>query len=221
VPRREGVAHLEVEMAEDADSSGLIALMWAAWIYWNIYLWLDYVSSPGQPKTERLGNRLSEPQLNDGLSLATALVPPSLEALIFEIVRRDGARTVEDFLTEMLERYEAIVAAFDAGNRELLQNFAGPEVYGAFSEAIATRELKPPRRVETVFSKIEAPEIIGGLIDAERMEVCIRFASEAFRLTAQTDGIPVRRQCIDVWTFARPLSSPRGAWLLVATEAGP
>jgi predicted lipid-binding transport protein (Tim44 family) len=218
VPCREGVAPTEVEM-EDADNSGLIALMWAAWIYWNIYLWLDYASSQ-QPKAARLGNRLSEPQVN-GPSLETAPVPSNLEALMLEIVWRDGARTIKDFLAEMLENYEAIVAAFDAGNRELLQSLAAPEAYRAFSEAISQRESQNLEPVKTVFSKIEPPEIIGGLIDAAHMEVCIRFTSEAFRVADRADGVPGRRQCIDVWTFARPLSSPRGAWQLVATEAGP
>jgi predicted lipid-binding transport protein (Tim44 family) len=147
-----------------------------------------------------------------------------LEELIAEILRRSDIESLDDFLTKALDAYEGIIAAFDRGAREELRTLLSPDVYNLFSDAIAIREAER-RFVETVFSRIEQPEIIDAVADAAHVELSIRFAGECFKLSRGTDGQLVdkaRGECrtIDIWTFSRTLSSGDGSWILVATAVG-
>jgi len=210
-------------MPQDADGSGLVALIWVAWIYWNIYWWLGHMSSLQRAEQERQLGLLDLPTDAKTLSpSATILVPTGLEALVSEILRRDGAVRIEDFLGERLAAYERIVAAFDSGDRDVLRKLVSPEVFDVFSDAIATREAQR-ENVETVFSRIEPQEIVGGLIDETHMVVSVRFAGESFKTFRNAAGQLLegadRCRVIDIWTFARTLSSRRDAWRVVATQA--
>jgi predicted lipid-binding transport protein (Tim44 family) len=209
-------------MPQDADSSGLISLIWAAWIYWNVYWWLHRQSSPEHAEKDRQeGNR---PSFAENGGTAAGPVPPRLEALVSEILRRDGAAEVDDFLRRRLAAYEATIAAFDAGDRDTLRELVSAEVYDVFSQAIAARESRQ-QASETVFSQIDPPEIVDGLIDETHMEVSVRFVGECFKLFRNAAGEPVhetpdRCRSADIWTFGRTLSSREHAWRVLATEAG-
>lgn len=211
-------------MPQDADGSGLVSLIWAAWIYWNIYWWLAHLSSLEQVKKERRQRgSFGSPVDAKAISLS-ASVRSDLEALVSEVLRRDGAATVEDFLGKRLAAYEAIIAAFDSGDRETLRKLVSAEVFNVFSDEIAVREAQQ-QSIETVFSRIEPPKIIDGLIDEAYMEVSIRFVGESFKLFRGgagqlIEGTPGRYRSIDIWTFGRTLSSRESAWRVVATEAG-
>lgn len=214
-------------MPQDTDSSSLIALLWAGWIYLNIYWWLEYLSSLGQAaKNAPWRPSVATPDTAhaEWRPVDTAVVPPHLEALATEILRRDGTRRIDEFLSSRLAAYEAIVTAFDLGDRALLRKLVSSEVYDVFSDAITEREARR-QNIETVFSQIDPPEIVGGLIDEAHMEIAVQFASECFKLSRDTageliEGSPCRCRNIDIWTFARPLSSGENAWRVVATEAG-
>lgn len=212
-------------MPQDAESSGLISLLWAIWIYLNIYWWLDNLSSPeqadkSQPRRHWLGS------WSDGATvspLAAAAVPLHLEALVSEILRRDSGGLVEDFLSKLLAAYETIVVAFDSGDRTILRRLVSPDVYDALSNAMTARESQQIS-VETVFSQIDPPEIVSGLIDEAHMEISVRFVGECFRLCRNTAGELIegtdRYRNIEIWTFARALSPRESAWRVVATEEG-
>jgi predicted lipid-binding transport protein (Tim44 family) len=190
----------------------------------NVYSWIENRSSPEQtdgnlPQGRPFGfasNATTIPRL------AAAAVRPDLEALVSEILRRDG-ELIEDFLSKLLATYETIVAAFDAGDRVMLRRLVSPEVYDALSGAIAARESRGIT-VETVFSRIATPEVVDGLIGEDHMEISVRFVGECFKLWRNPageliDGATDRSRNIDIWTFARMLSSREDAWRVVATEA--
>lgn len=210
-------------MPEEADGSALVSLLWAAWIYWNIYWWLDHWSSLQQEKKAGPQYAPSGPSFAGRAisSLAGAPAPAKLEALVCEILQHDGAAAIEEFLSQRLEVYEAVVAAFDSGDGATLHNLVSPDVYDAFLTAIEAREAQH-RTVRTVFSRIE-PAIVDGLIDESRMEVSIRFVGECFKLSRNaagqwTERAPNRYENVDIWTFGR---TPREkTWRVVATEAG-
>lgn len=123
----------------------------------------------------------------------------------------------------MLTAYETIVVAFDSGDRTMLRRLVSPEVYDALSDAMTARESQQIT-VETLFSRIDPPEIVNGLIDEAHMEISVRFVGECFRLCRNTAGELIEgtdgHRNIDIWTFARALSSRESAWRVVATEAG-
>jgi predicted lipid-binding transport protein (Tim44 family) len=210
----------KVQMPQDGDGSGLIYLIWAAWIYWIVYSRLDRLSSLEQTEKERkrhdpLGASHNARAISP--STATAITP-TLEMLVTEILRRDGAAEVGHFLSQRLAAYEATVAAFNAGDRETLRELLSSEVYDVFSDAIAAREARQ-QNIKTVFSQIDTPVIVDGLIDETHMEIAVRFVSESFELSCQ-DRPPDRRQNVDIWTFGRVRSSHDGAWRVTATGAG-
>lgn len=202
-------------MSQDTDGSGLISLLWAIWIFLNIYWWHDYLTAPEGGENERRQGFIAKEMIR------AVVASSDLEALVSKILRRDGGTAVEHFLDERLAAYESIVAALDSGDRRTLRKLASPEVYDAFSEAIEARQ----ENTKTVFSRIDLPEILDGLIDETHMEVSIRFVAESFKLPCNASGqsivrIPNRRRSADIWTFGRVLSSPDSKWLLVATEVG-
>lgn len=209
-------------MPQDADGSGLVALIWAAWIYWNVYWWLGQLTAPEEGEEERRFNRPGAPQEIQTPPPPANSGPPTLEALAGEILRRDGAAGIADFLAERLAGYETIVAAFDAGDLDVLRPLLSAEVFDVFSDAILSRE-QDRERIETLFSQIEPAEIVGGAVGDDHMEVAIRFAGECFKVRRdaagrRSDDAPVKSYNTDIWTFAR---TPQDrTWRVIATEAG-
>ncbi|GEM_PF-5775823 len=206
-------------MPQDADGSGLVSLLWGLWIYWTISSWCDHLSS--QAKKDRRPTRPSS--LSAISPLKGPPVPAVLDALMSEILRRSGDITVEDFVDDRLAAYEAIVAAFDAGDRRILRNLVSPEVYDTFSEAIAAKEARH-ETTETLFSSIEPPEILAARLFETQAEVSIRFVADSYKLSRNASGQPTggvseRRRNSDVWTFGCTSSSPAQEWRLVAVEA--
>jgi predicted lipid-binding transport protein (Tim44 family) len=139
-----------------------------------------------------------------------------------EILQRDGTASVEAFVGNALATYEAVVSAFDAGDRDALSRWLSPEVYDAFSKTIGEREEAGEEMVETLFSRIE-PEIIEARVEEERMEVSIRFTSESFKLPRRPVSLffrnvstPLRN--VGIWTFARNPAVPDDLWRVVATQ---
>lgn len=211
-------------MSQDADGSGLVSLIWGLWIYWSIYWWHQHLSSLSQAKKEPQPGSSNSPTGGAILQSKDSAASSDLNSFVSELLRRYGSIAVRDFLNERLAAYEAIVAAFDSGDRRTLRKLVSSDVYHTFSDAIATREAQQ-ESTETLFSRIEPPEILAGLIDETYTEVSIRFVAESYKLSRNVSGhligsTPHRRHSIDVWTFGCTSSSPAGEWRLVATEVG-
>lgn len=207
-------------MPQDTEGSGLVSLLWGLWIYWTIASWSEYLSSLSQAR--------KQPPTRHGS--VTAIAPSTgspiianLDAVMSEILRHYGT-TAKDFVEDRLAAYEAIVAAFDAGDRGTLRQLVSSEVFAAFSDAIAAREARD-ERTETIFSCIDPPKILAGRLHETHAEIWIRFVAESYKLSRDTSGQLIgaaldRRRSVDIWTFGCPLSSPTHEWRLVAVEAG-
>lgn len=211
-------------MSQDADGSGLVTLVWGLWIYWTIYWWHDHLSSLSQAKKEMQSDAISSPAGSAISLLRGSAISPGLDAFVSELLRRYGRVSVREFLDERLTAYETIVAAFDSGDRATLRMLVRADVYETFLDAIAARETRQ-ESAETVFSLIEPPEILSGLVYETRAVVSIRFKSEFYKLSRDASGQLIgrttdRHQSIDVWTFGYESSSPAGKWRLAATEVG-
>ncbi len=210
-------------MTQDTDGSGLGSLLWGLWICWSIYWWHQHLSSLSQAKKQPrpcparspAGGAISLPK---GSALSSGL-----DSFVSELVRRYGRAAVNNFLDERLAAYESIVAAFDSADRTTLRKLVSADVYDTFSTEIAAREARQ-ENTETVFSLIEPPEILSGLIDETHAEVSLRFIVEFYKLSRNASGHPAgptphRHRSIDVWTFGCA-SYPAGEWRLIATEVG-
>lgn len=213
-------------MPQDADGTGLISLIWLACMYWNLYWCLERLGALEQAgKADVAGDAAGAagPARRTPLANVKAM-SPALAGRVDDILRRDSAVTVEAFLQERLAAYEAVVAAFDAGDRDALRELVSSEVFEIFRATIDLREIRG-QRIETAFAWIEPSEIIEARIAVEQMEIVIRFTGAYFEFARDSIGLlakgaPAMRRCSDVWTFARNLTAPGSGWRVVATEAG-
>jgi predicted lipid-binding transport protein (Tim44 family) len=100
-------------------------------------------------------------------------------------------------------------------------------VYEVFLGAITERE-RNGERVETTFVHIGQPEVAAADITGDRALITVRFVSEMFHIARSQTGEPVgdtasdtsatSQSTVDLWTFARAMTSHDRAWTLVATE---
>lgn len=211
-------------MPHEADSTGLTTLLWLICVYWNLVWFTQQLTSLGQAGNGETAEQAAGDQVQqkpDPRALS-AIISRSAAASMREILQRDGAASVEAFIGGALATYEAVVSAFDAGDRDALSHLLAPDVYDAFSETIAQREEEGEEAAETLFSRIE-PEIVEARIEEERMEVSIRFTSESFKLPRRPAGLLFRNVSsplhgVDIWTFARNPAVRDDGWLVVATR---
>jgi predicted lipid-binding transport protein (Tim44 family) len=141
---------------------------------------------------------------------AIASVDPSFDANVF----LQGARAA----------YEMIVSAFAQGDTKTLKGLLAKEVYESFAATIADRE----RRGETVqstFVAIDRATIREAELRGSTAEIEVRFASQLVTVTRDKDGAIIDgnpdkvTELVDVWTFARDVTSRDPNWKLVHTEA--
>lgn len=212
-------------MGHDFDGSGVLSLVWAAWVYWWVYKWLELMGQT-EARNEDGGRDRLKPADGDALPPASqgpgqARIAETLHAVVAEILRREGSATPESFLACAAAAYETVVAAFDAGDRETLGRMVSPDVYDAFMDAIAARQAGG-ETARTVFARIDPPQILDAAIDRTHMRVSIRFIGEAFRLPQDAAGAVAggasRYRSVDVWTFERRLFPNRSLWHVVATR---
>ena len=211
-------------MPHEADSTGLSTLFWLICIYWNLVWFTQQMTSLGQagtgePAEQTVGDQA---QHKSDPRAFSAIVSRGAAASMHEILQRDGTATLDAFVGRALTTYEAVVSAFDAGDRDALSRWLSPEVYDAFNKSIGEREEAGEEVVETLFSRIE-PEIVEARIEEERMEVSIRFTSESFKLPRRPVSLFFRNvstplRSTGIWTFARNPAVPDDLWRVVATQ---
>lgn len=209
-------------MSEESGGSAIAWLLYALAVYWIASSWrahLTRIVATDDVRRRHDGAMDALP----AASAADATTGRDRDALLSEILRREGT-TIDDFLARTLTCYERIIAAFNAGDRKALGKLVSSDVYQAFDAAIADREANGTN-VETLFARIEPPEIIDGVVDTAHMEISVRFVGEIFNVSRNAAGqligeAPAAHRSVDIWTFARKLSPRGGGWCLVATRAG-
>jgi len=129
------------------------------------------------------------------------------------------------FITGARAAYEMIVIAYAEGDRRTLKNLLSREVYEGFEQVIRDREGRG-ETAETKFVSIDATDIMAAEMRARTAQITVRFTSQIISATRDRagtviDGSPEKvTEVIDVWTFARDMSSRDPNWKLVATESG-
>ncbi len=207
-------------MPEEGGGSVVGWLMYVLAVYWIASSWRTHLSQIAAIDDVR-PKRSGAAEAQSSAPLPEEAASSGLDAVLLEILRRETAATLDEFLARTLAFYERIVAAFDSGDRETLAKLVSPDVYKAFDRAIADREVAGTIP-ETVFARLDPPEIIDGSVEATHMEISVRFVGEVFNLSHDAAGhmiekTPTARRSIDIWTFARELR--RGSdWRLVATQ---
>ncbi len=129
------------------------------------------------------------------------------------------------FIAGARAAYEMIVNAYAEGDRRILKNLLLREVYDGFEAVIREREGRG-ETAETKFVSIDATDVMAAEMRGRTAQITVRFVSQIISVTRDRagnviDGSPDKvTEVIDVWTFARDISSRDPNWKLVATEAG-
>ena len=141
------------------------------------------------------------------------------------IAAADPSFALGPFMEGARAAYEAIVMAFARGDRATLEPLLAKDVYDGFASAVAARE-QAGETVETTFVSMDKATIEDAQFRGSTAQVAIRFETKLITVTRDRDGKVVdgspdsQSEVIDVWTFARDVTSRDPNWKLVATETG-
>lgn len=130
-----------------------------------------------------------------------------------------------DFVEGAKAAYEMIIGAFATGDRQSLRGLLAKDVNESFAAAIADRESRG-ETVETTFVSIDKTEFTDVQMRGKTANITVKFQSKLITATRDKNGVIVEGNpdkvvdMIDIWTFARDLTSRDPNWRLVATEAG-
>jgi predicted lipid-binding transport protein (Tim44 family) len=148
---------------------------------------------------------------------------PLADGLI-SVARADRSFDPEHFLVGARQAYEMIVTAFAEGNRKTLRNLLSKEVFDGFATALSEREARG-EQIDQSFVGINKAEIVEAELKGNMAHVAVRFASELISATMDRGGTVISgdpkriKEVIDIWTFAREVTSRDPNWKLVATQA--
>ncbi len=132
---------------------------------------------------------------------------------------------LDAFISGAKTAYEMILTSFAKGDRGALQNLLDKDVFESFSAAIAARESRGETMTTHVVG-IDQVTVEDAALRDRSAQITLRFASKLESATRDKtgtviDGSPDKGvDMIDVWTFARDVSSRDPNWRLVATQTG-
>jgi len=153
---------------------------------------------------------------------------PAITEGLLEIAKLDSAFDPAAFLSGAGTAYEMIVSAFAEGNRRMLKDLLGKDVYDGFTAAIADRESRE-ETVDQQFVGIKKAEMLEAEVKNGIASITIRFASELISAIRNKAGDVISgdaqkiKDVTDIWTFSRDISTAKARsnpnWRLVATQA--
>jgi predicted lipid-binding transport protein (Tim44 family) len=129
-----------------------------------------------------------------------------------QIGAADASFNPEKFLAGAQWAFEMIVKSFASGDKAALKPLLSDSVYGDFSRAIDARQDHPDEHGMEL-QRIVSATFSDAKLDGRMAEITVRFVSEQ----KSHEGEEVRM--IDLWRFARDVSSKDPNWRLVATGA--
>ena len=147
-----------------------------------------------------------------------------LDKALRAIAERDSTFTPEAFLNGARLAYEMIVAGFARGDRKALKSLLSRDVYQSFVRQIEAREAEGQTQ-ETDIVGIEKAVIVDAALEGSEASVTVKFVCSLIQVLRDSDGDVIDgdpktiRDVVDIWTFARNVSSRDPNWKLVATEA--
>lgn len=201
------------------DQASEIAGNWPAIIllslWWGVISVLDLlarqhdIGKPARPAPEPPGSGVPE-VADDSRWAALRALDPGFDA--------------GNFLAGAQRAYEAILLAYAQGNVEALRPLLSAAVLQAFAEACAARRERG-ETLELTFIGMRSAEIVATEASSGTMEITVRFRAEIVSVERTAAGGVLSGDpaavvaTADLWTFARPVSADRSAWILIATDS--
>ncbi len=182
---------------------------------------LRRAESPSGDKVVSMGNRgapMPPP-------LVTSTPADAVAAGLERIRSADSSFDAPQFLQGARIAFEAVVAAFAAGDKGRLRPLLSDEVYRPFTAAIDERS-HAGETLETRVLAHKAADIVEAGLAGRIARVTVKFVSDQINVLRAhdgsiVDGDPDRAvEKTDFWSFARDTRSGDPNWVLVATASG-
>ncbi len=127
------------------------------------------------------------------------------------------------FLTGAENAFRMIVEAFANGDRETLRSLLSPDVYADFEAAVSARE-RAGERQRTELVALRESALLEADLRGTVATLGVRFVSDQVNVTFGPTGQIVSgseavTETIDIWSFARDLTSADPIWHLVGTRS--
>lgn len=129
-----------------------------------------------------------------------------------------------EFMAGAKSAYEMIVMAFAEGDKPTLEMLLARDVYEGFSTAIDERQARG-ESIEQTFVGLESADILEAQLEEDEAQITLRFRCQLIAATRDresriVDGDPNKvSDVVDIWTFARDISSRDPNWRLIATQS--
>jgi predicted lipid-binding transport protein (Tim44 family) len=235
-------------MQEPFDISTIIFALLAAFVVWKLRSVLGTRTGHERPPERRTRTEVAEDAAGDGKVIRLpgaandsisaepnkagpdrwspfAQAGTPVAAGFDQVVALDPSFRPREFVEGAKSAYEMIISAFAAGDRNALKGLLAKDVYESFVAAIADRESRG-EVAETTFVSIDRADYTDVQLRGKTANITVKFQSKLISATrdksgAVIDGSPDKVvDMIDIWTFARDVTSRDPNWRLVATEAG-
>ncbi|RLQ89155.1 Tim44/TimA family putative adaptor protein [Notoacmeibacter ruber] len=173
----------------------------------------------GQPTPE-----MAEDDTEERVRQADQIAKPGTPANdgLRTIVEKDPSFEPRRFMDGARAAHEMIVQAFATGDRKTLSSLLSPEVMRDFDTALIERQ-KAGHEVESTYVGLEKADIQTAGMSGNEAQITIRFVSQMISATYDSERNLVEGDAdqvtegVDVWTFARDVTSPDPNWQLIAT----
>ncbi len=181
--------------------------------------------SLGEGKVITLPRRdMGEPENRYSLIDDFARPDTPLNETLRSVKDADPAFDPKEFVKGARMAYEMIVSAFAEGDRKTLKSLLSPDVFEGFNAAISEREAKG-ETVKSTFVGIDKAEMKSASLSPTEVTITMRMVSQLISATYGRDKKLVDgdeqmvSEVIDIWTFARDISSRDPNWKLVSTQS--
>jgi predicted lipid-binding transport protein (Tim44 family) len=163
-----------------------------------------------------------------GPGAETALSPAEirLRQSLTEIALSDPEFDANDFVDGARQAYELIITGFAKGDRDLLKDMVGDEVFANFDAAIRAREAAG-QSMETRLAAIGDARITHASLRGKIAEVTVKFTADLVSSVRNAAGDLVQghpslpQQVSEYWSFSRDTGNQDPNWTLIATSADP
>lgn len=147
-----------------------------------------------------------------------------LRQALTEIALADPQFDADDFADGARQAYEMIIIGFAQGDRELLRDMVGEEVFANFDAAITARQAAG-QTMQTRLVKISDARISQASLRGKIAEVTVKFTAELISCVTDSSGEVLQghpvlpQQISELWTFSRATDASDPNWALIATAA--
>jgi len=140
-----------------------------------------------------------------------------------DIAEFDKNFALKPFLETAQDVFAMVVEGFGEGDRGLLEDLLGENVYNAFEAAITARE-DAEETLENEIHAIKRSEIIEASLAGKKGIITIRFVADETSVLKDSSGEIIEghpdkiTEMVDIWTFSKDLKSRDPRWFVIETR---